>query len=74
MKTYSTLTRTALALTVVLAALLLAVAPVLADGIIIPDPPICLDCPQPPPPEPVWLTIKYHHVDVTIQDQVAVTH
>ena len=74
MKTHSTLTRTALALTVALAALLLAVAPVLADGIIIPEPPICIDCPQPPPPQPVWLTIKYHHVDVTIQDQVAVTH
>jgi Ca-activated chloride channel family protein len=74
MKTRATLIRRTLALTVALAALLLAVAPALADGIIIPDPPICLDCPEPPPPEPVWLTIEYHHVDVTIQDQVAVTH
>jgi Ca-activated chloride channel family protein len=45
-----------------------------ADGIIIPEPPICIDCPVPPPPEPIWLTVKYHHVDVTIRDQVAVTH
>lgn len=57
----------------VLVALLLTATPVFADGIIIPEPPICLDCPEPPPPDPVWLTIKYHHVQVTIQDQVAVT-
>lgn len=53
--------------------LLLAATPVFADGIIIPEPPICIDCPVPPPPEPVWLTIKYHRVNVTIKDQVAVT-
>ncbi len=69
MKTRTVLIQTALTLAV----LLLATSPALADGIIIPEPPICLDCPQ-PPPKPVWLTIKYHHVDVTIQDQVAVTH
>jgi Ca-activated chloride channel family protein len=57
----------------VLVVLLLTATPVFADGIIIPEPPICLDCPEPPPPDPVWLTIKYHHVQVTIQDQVAVT-
>jgi Ca-activated chloride channel family protein len=74
MKTRATLIRRTWALALALAALLLATSPVLADGIIIPDPPICIDCPEPPPPEPVWLTIKYHHVDVTIQDQVAVTH
>ncbi len=74
MKTITTLAQTTLALTVALIALLLIATPVFADGIIIPDPPICIDCPEPPPPEPVWLTIKYHHVDVTIQDQVAVTH
>jgi len=43
--------------------------PALADGIVIPD----------PPPDPVievipWLTIRYHRVDVTIEDQVAITH
>jgi Ca-activated chloride channel family protein len=54
--------------------LLLTATPVFADGIIIPHPPICIDCPVPPPPEPVWLTIKYHRVNVTIKDQVAVTH
>lgn len=40
--------------------------PVWADGIIIIDPPF----PQTPP----YLIVKYHHVTVTIQDQVAVTH
>jgi Ca-activated chloride channel family protein len=69
MKTRTILNQTVLAL----AALLLATSPALADGIIIPEPPICIDCPEPPPPDPVWLTIKYHHVDVTIEDQVAVT-
>jgi len=54
--------------------LLVTATPVFADGIIIPEPPICMDCPVPPPPEPVWLTIKYHRVNVTIKDQVAVTH
>ncbi|HBG74225.1 MAG: hypothetical protein A2X25_03710 [Chloroflexi bacterium GWB2_49_20] len=46
-----------------------------ADGIIIPDPPICLPpgcSPDLPPLE--QLAIRYHHVTVTIQDQVAVTH
>jgi Ca-activated chloride channel family protein len=73
MKTRPSFIRTALALTVALAALLLVSTPAFADGIIIPEPPICPPCPEPPPPEPVWLTIKYHHVDVTIEDQVAVT-
>ncbi len=60
-------------------------APARADGIIIPDPPICVDrpcppvpCPGPfrcPPPSPMAaLVIRYHHVTVRIQDQVAVTH
>ncbi len=43
--------------------------PALADGIIIP--------PMPPPgpfTDPVWLTIKYHRVNVTIDNQVATTH
>ena len=54
-----------------------------ADGIIIPEPPICplpicIDppCPHPPPcpPTPIaQLVIRYHHVDVTIEDQLAIT-
>jgi len=53
---------------VALTAVLLSVAtPALADGIIIPDPPPV------PMPEPVWLTIRYHRVVVTIEDQVATT-
>jgi Ca-activated chloride channel family protein len=56
-------------------ALLLPAMPVLADGIIIPEP-------VPPGPEPwpepihlrdTWLTIRYHRVSVNIEDQVAVT-
>lgn len=54
---------------IVLALFLMPVAPVLADGIIIP---------VPPPPIPIvdvpYLTIKYHRVTVTIEDQVATTH
>src|SRR5512146_585778 len=56
-----------------------------ADGIIIPDPPICDPgpCPLPPCPNPETcppvlpmsqLAIRYHHVTVKIKDQVAVTH
>ena len=51
--------------------------PVQADGIIIPVPPCPLDRPCPPLPGPVpmrQLDIRYHHVTVTIDDQVAVTH
>jgi len=49
--------------------------PARADGIIIPDPPICKLGPCPPPPLPMeQLVIRYHHVKVTIQDQVAITH
>ncbi len=49
--------------------------PALADGIIIPEPPICVPGPCPPLPRPIsQLEIRYHHVDVTIEDQVAVTH
>jgi Ca-activated chloride channel family protein len=48
--------------------------PALADGIIIPDPPICLPDPCPPSPMPfAQLEIRYHHVDVIIDDQIAVT-
>jgi Ca-activated chloride channel family protein len=56
-----------------------------ADGIIIPEPPICRGevCPPPPcpgpglcpPPTPsAQLAVRYHHVTVTVQDQVAITH
>lgn len=57
--------------------------PARADGIIIPPPPPCKICPPPPcpgpfpcpPPRPMTqLVIRYHHVDVKIEDQVAVTH
>ena len=48
--------------------------PALADGIIIPEPPICDPGLCPPLPLPIsQLEIRYHHVDVTIEDQVAVT-
>ncbi len=48
---------------------------VFADGIIIPDPPICDPGPCPPIPLPMeQLVVRYHHVTVTIVDQVAVTH
>ena len=43
--------------------------PVLADGIVIPEPP-----PDVPIAEVPYLTIKYHRVTVTIEDQVATTH
>lgn len=47
--------------------------PARADGIIIPEPPICP--PGPCPPLPIsQLEIRYHHVNVRIEDQVAVTH
>jgi Ca-activated chloride channel homolog len=50
-------------------------APASADGIIIPEPPVCLPGPCPPIPFPLsQLSIRYHHVNVTIEDQVAVTH
>jgi Ca-activated chloride channel family protein len=68
-----------------LSVLWIFVTPARADGIIIPDPPICEGRPCPPPPCPgnmpcpipppiSQLAIRYHHVTVTIQDQVAVTH
>jgi len=53
--------------------LLLATAvPARADGIIIVDP-WPLQPPFPEPPQPVWLTIRYHRVTVTIENQVATT-
>ena len=53
-----------------LAVLLITPSPARADGIIIPDPP---PGPEPLPLAESWLTIRYHHVNVTIEDQVAVT-
>ncbi len=44
-------------------------APALADGFIIPEPP-----PHVPIVEVPYLTIKYHRVTVSIEDQVATTH
>jgi Ca-activated chloride channel family protein len=60
--------RHALIFIISVAALLAYAVPALADGIIIIDPP-----PPVPVPEPIWLTIRYHCVDVTIEDQVATT-
>jgi Ca-activated chloride channel family protein len=62
--------KTALLVTFIL--LLTALAPVstaLADGIIICDPGPC-----PGPIPSISLAIKYHHVTVTIDDQLVVTH
>ena len=56
--------------TLVLLVLLVGPAlPALADGIVIPHPP-----PNVPIVEVPFLTIKYHRVTVTIEDQVATTH
>ena len=57
---------------IVLALIFLSFTQAFADGIIIPDPPICLDCPGPIPISGA-LDIRYHRVDVTIDDQVAIT-
>lgn len=60
-----------------------AARPVQADGIIIPEPCPADRCPPPmpcalefcpPPPRPIaQLNVKFHHVSVTISDQLAVT-
>jgi Ca-activated chloride channel family protein len=52
-----------------LALTIIPAAQVQADGIIIPDPP-----PDVPIVDVPYLTIKYHRVTVTIEDQVATTH
>ncbi len=49
------------------AVLLFAASCALADGILIPGPP------ERPEPEAPYFSIKYHHVDVEIRDQVATT-
>ncbi|HEY69996.1 MAG TPA: VWA domain-containing protein [Anaerolineae bacterium] len=48
--------------------------PALADGIIIPEPPICHPGPCPEPIRMSQLAIEYHRVNVEIVDQVAITH
>ena len=63
-------TRRFLIAVIAIAGLLARTQPALADGIIIPEPP---PWPEPPPLEASWLTIRYHRVAVTIEDQVAIT-
>lgn len=58
--------KTLLKITLLLVCVLLVAQPVLADGIIIIDPPL-------PPDSPPWLTIRYHRVTIAIQDQIATT-
>lgn len=56
-------------LLMLLALLIVPSVPAQADGIIIPEPP-----PDIPIVDVPYLTIKYHRVTVTIEDQVATTH
>ncbi len=44
-----------------------------ADGIIIPHPPVCEPFPCPIVRPMIQLAIEYHHVEVEIEDQVAIT-
>jgi Ca-activated chloride channel family protein len=50
----------------------LSILPVKADGLIVPDPCQGPDCITVLPME--QLTVKYHHVTVTIENQIALTH
>ena len=60
---------------IILMSTLIIPGPALADGIIVPDPPPCMPGPCPPVIIPMeQLVIRYHHVTVTIQDQLAITH
>jgi Ca-activated chloride channel family protein len=73
MKSKSVLFTTSLL--VILISTLFFPAAALADGIIIPDPPLCDPGPCPPVIIPMdQLVIRYHHVTVAIEDQLAVTH
>ena len=64
-----------IALVVLLLTVTLPLAtPAYADGIIIPEPPICIPGPCPGPTPISQLAIKYHRVHVTIEDQVAIPH
>lgn len=65
--------KTLFALVVCLVLLATAAGPVSADGIIIPPPCRGMDCPQPPQRPITQLDIRYHHVDVRIDNQVAIT-
>jgi Ca-activated chloride channel family protein len=55
-------------------ATVITVFPAQADGIIIPEPPICEPGPCPMPVPITQLAIEYHHVRVVIEDQVVTTH
>ena len=57
---------------IIMGASMLVNNPAKADGIIIPDPPICDRCPIPSPMS--QLVIRYHHVTVEIENQIATTH
>jgi Ca-activated chloride channel family protein len=73
MKPKSVLLTTSLLIMLIVTLLLPTTA--FADGIIIPDPPICDPAPCPPVIIPMdQLVIRYHHVTISIQDQLAVTH
>jgi Ca-activated chloride channel family protein len=63
--------RLSFVLLMILGAALILVEPAKADGIIIPDPPVCDPCPIPSPMS--QLVIRYHHVTVDIEDQIATT-
>lgn len=67
--------RFAISLIIGIVVLGLQIFPVFADGIIIPDIPPCGGEVCPIEPFPIaQLQIKYHHVDVVIDEQIAVTH
>ena len=67
--------RTPLPIAALLAVLAgLVASPVYADGIVVPEPPICEFGPCPVPIPMAQLAIEYHRVQVRIEDQVAVTH
>ena len=73
MKTRSILLSTSL-LIILISALALPTS-AFADGMIVPDPPLCDPGPCPPVMIPMdQLVIRYHHVTISIQDQLAVTH
>jgi Ca-activated chloride channel family protein len=55
-----------------IAASMFTTTAVFADGIVIPSPPMC--DPHPCPISITQLAIEYHHVEVTIEDQIATTH
>lgn len=56
------------------------VLPVHADGIVVPEQPPAILCDPPPCPPDIYprpvsqLTIRYHHVTVNVENQLAVTH